>query len=459
MNGRFSEAEGKGEPYTAQPTAPSREQTKARVDDALCICWFGPNAEWVELKLTDARLRIGREPGNDLVLRGTEVSRNHAEIAKESGQFSILDVGSRNGVLVNGTRQRSAVLAEGAVLRLGEWIGLIRRGSSGRFGEVAPRLWGSAELERALQPLRLAARSPLNLIIAGDTGTGKELVARAVFEWSGLSGAFVPVNCAALSESILETELFGHVRGAFTGAVTDRLGHLRESDGGLLFLDEIGELSLLSQGKLLRVLQEQEVTPVGTSKRIALRLRVVAATHRNLHQMVKAGAFRLDLLTRLEGLLVRLPSLSDRREDILPMFLAFVRARLDGRAPALTPELSMSLALSDWPGNVRELKQLADRAAVLHGEKPTWGLAEVDLQPESGSCIPEPESPEPTGPGNGPRKRVGRHELTAALAASQGVVAQAARSLRMSKQTLYRQLDEHAIDVKVYRDPKRRSQS
>ena len=402
MNGRFTPESGaKGEPYTAQPTAPSREQAKARVDDALCIRWFGPDSLCFESKLTEARLRIGREPGNDLVLRGTEVSRNHAEITKKSGEFSIVDVGSRNGVLVNGSLARCAVLQEGLVLRLGDWIGVIGRGASGNFYEVAPRLWGSAELERALRPLRLAARSPLNLIISGETGTGKELVARAVFEWSGLSGAFVPVNCAALSESILETllesELFGHVRGAFTGAATDRLGHLRESDGGLLFLDEIGELSLLSQAKLLRVLQEKEVTPVGTSKRIPLRLRVIAATHRDLHQMVDAGAFRIDLLTRLEGLLVRLPPLKDRREDVLPMFLAFVGSGLDGKVPALTPELSMTLALHDWPGNVRELKQLADRAAVLHSEKPIWGLSEVDPQPSRRSRVsPVEAAPEPT---------------------------------------------------------------
>ncbi|HEY0464003.1 MAG TPA: sigma-54-dependent Fis family transcriptional regulator, partial [Polyangiaceae bacterium] len=301
MNGRFAEEdEGKAQQYIALPTAPSKEQTKARVDDALCICWFSPDAECFESKLTQARLRIGREPTSDVVLRGTEVSRSHADIIRENGQLSIVDVGSRNGVLVNGARAQRAILQEGAVLRLGEWVGVVRRGASGKFRELAPRLWGSEELERALSPLRLAARSPLNLIIAGETGTGKELVAKAVFEWSGLSGAFVPVNCAALSESILETELFGHVRGAFTGAATDRLGYLREADGGLLFLDEIGELSLLSQAKLLRVLQEQEVTPVGSSKRIALRLRVIAATHRDLHQMVKAGAFRLDLLTRLE---------------------------------------------------------------------------------------------------------------------------------------------------------------
>jgi len=459
MSGRFtSESEGKGEPYTAQPTAPSREQPKLRADDTLCIRWFGPASECFESKLGEAPLRIGREPSNDLVLYGSEVSRNHAKISKEGGEFSVLDLGSRNGVLVNGSRERSAVLREGLVLRLGDWVGVTRRGTSGDFYEVAPRLWGSTELERALQPLRLAARSPLNLIISGETGTGKELVAKAVFEWSGLSGAFVPVNCAALSESILEAELFGHVRGAFTGAATDRLGHLRESDGGLLFLDEIGELSLLSQAKLLRVLQEKEVTPVGTSKRIPLQLRVIAATHRDLHQMVEAGAFRLDLLTRLEGLLVRLPSLKDRREDVLPMFLALLRSTLPGTAPVLSAELSMALALHDWPGNIRELKQLADRAAVLHGDKPVWGLAEVDPRPLNRSRSSALLAPEQRSRVTAHRKRVERHELTAALAASGGNVVQAARALRMSKQTLYRQLDEHTIDVKLYRDPKRQSE-
>jgi transcriptional regulator of acetoin/glycerol metabolism len=445
------------QPYTAQATAPSERDTKQPAAQALSISWFGPGGQTLETQLSDASLSIGREPGNDLVLSGTEVSRRHAQIAKSGAEFSLIDLGSRNGLLVNGRQAARAVLCEGLVARLGDWVGVVARAAGGPFREVAPRLWGGARLERALQPLRVAARSQLSLIVTGETGTGKELVAQAVFEWSRPPGAFVPVNCAALSESILEAELFGHARGAFTGAVGERIGLLREADQGLLFLDEIGELPLLSQSKLLRVLQEQEVTPVGSSKRIALQLRVIAATHRDLRQLVRAGTFRADLLARLEGLQVRLPPLRERREDIVPLFLTCARAKVHGPGPQLTPELVMSLLLYDWPGNARELKQLADRAAVLHQAAPRWGLNEVELPaPDSRRGSFAPPGPEPRAANGAPKKRAARHELALALTTHHGVVVQAARSLGVSKQTLYKLIDEYAIDVSSYRDSKPR---
>ncbi|HYP89538.1 MAG TPA: sigma 54-interacting transcriptional regulator, partial [Polyangiaceae bacterium] len=442
-------------PYTAQPTAPSAPDGHSATHESLWVVWFGPSGERLESQLGSGTLRIGREPSNDLVLGGSEVSRRHADVAFEAGQWRIADVGSRNGVLLDGQRRASGPLKHGTVLRLGDWVGVVSRGVVERFGEVAPGLWGGGELARALSAARIAAPSRLSIIIEGETGTGKELLAKAIYGWSGVSGAFVAVNCAALSESLLESELFGHVRGAFTGALGDRLGHLREADGGLLFLDEIGELPPSAQAKLLRALQEQEVTPVGTSKRVAVRLRVVAATHRNLRQMVQTGAFRADLLARLEGLVVCLPALRERRTDIVPLFRDFAAAQLRRAVPPFSAELVAALSLYGWPGNVRELKQLADRTAILHASRDRWGVRQVELAAASPSAAPPLAAAgldRPSAAPASPAKRsLTRLDLMQALEAAGGVVAQAARALEISKQTLYKLLAEHDVDVRPYR--------
>lgn len=442
--------ESKAAEYTAQPTAPSSPDAKVAADDSLWISWLGPDGEHQESQLSQLPLRIGRESTNEVVLGGNEVSRRHAQIVMGSPGWIITDMSSRNGLLLNGERQASGLLQHGTVLRLGDWVGVVARGIVQSFHEVAPGLWGSLELERALVPARVAAPSRLSLIVEGETGTGKELAARAIHAWSRLGGAFVAVNCAALTESLLEAELFGNVRGAFTGALTDRLGHLREADGGLLLLDEIGELALSAQAKLLRALQEQEVTPLGTSKRIPVCLRVVAATHRNLRQMAQAGTFRADLLARLEGLVIRLPALRERRVDIVPLFRAFAAMQLGKPAPSLSAELVSALSLYGWPGNVRELKQCADRTAILHGSLAKWGVHQVG----QGSLAATPSAaPKTTAPMPGKRS-VSRGDLTRALEAANGIVTHAASTLEISKQTFYKLLADHDIDVSPYRKAK-----
>jgi transcriptional regulator with GAF, ATPase, and Fis domain len=207
------------------------------------------------------------------------------------------------------------------------------------------------------------------VLIYGESGTGKELVARAVHDASPRRDKpFVPINCAAIPESLIEDELFGHTRGAFTGAEAARQGRIASADGGTLFLDEIGDMPIIAQAKLLRVLQERALTPVGGDRSIPVDIRVVAATNRDLDAMVAAGSFRADLLFRLRVIEVRLPPLRDRGDDILTLarsFLAQANRRNNRSVTGFDPAAESTLAGHAWPGNVRELANTIERAVIL----------------------------------------------------------------------------------------------
>ncbi len=236
-----------------------------------------------------------------------------------------------------------------------------------RFGMVGD----SAPMCAVYHLIERVAPSHVSVLIQGETGTGKELVARALHEQSPRKAKpFLAENCAAVPANLLESELFGHVKGSFTGAIADRAGHFVAANGGTVFLDEIGDMPLSMQSKLLRVLQEGEVRPVGSNKTLHVDVRVVAASNKDLAQMVKAKTFREDLLFRLNVITIRLPPLRDRRGDIRPIARAFVKkAEAEvGRRVTLSEEALAALERWSWPGNVRELENVIRRAAVFaHG--------------------------------------------------------------------------------------------
>ena len=217
--------------------------------------------------------------------------------------------------------------------------------------------------------VRKVAASESSVLVRGESGTGKELLAKAIHENSPRRGGpLVSVHCAALSSGLLESELFGHRKGAFTGALNNRQGRFELAHGGTLFLDEIGEMDLLLQTKLLRVLQEKEVTRIGSNKSIKLDVRVVAATNRNLANEVREGKFREDLYYRLQGFLIHLPPLYERGEDVILLCKKFLAEFcVENRTPAITisKEATKKLLQYNWPGNVRELKAVIERAAIL----------------------------------------------------------------------------------------------
>ncbi|MEO6777452.1 MAG: sigma-54 dependent transcriptional regulator [Kofleriaceae bacterium] len=244
----------------------------------------------------------------------------------------------------------------------------------------------SAEIVDALDTIRRVANTDCSILITGETGSGKELFARAAHRASNRRAKpFIPVNCAALPETLIEAELFGHVKGAFTGAMTARAGRFLSAQGGTLFLDEIGDLPLAAQAKLLRVLEERVVCPVGADSDIAIDVRIVAATHRNLEQMVAEGKFRADLYFRLSVVPLHLPALRDRGDDfdlIVDLTLVRMCERSGKDLMTLEPSARQAIRSYSWPGNVRELAHRIERAALLaRGTQ----IAEGDLSLPSSS--------------------------------------------------------------------------
>ncbi|MEI9938745.1 MAG: sigma 54-interacting transcriptional regulator [Pseudomonadota bacterium] len=409
------------------------------------------------------RTLIGRDPASDLVLDDETISRRHAQIEHAGLAYAIRDLDSRNGLFCDGVRTELAQLELGRVVRLGDCVAVVCEHMAHEPGliELAPELYGSYALARVVELARRAARSNATVLIYGETGTGKELFARLIHEHSGRPGQFVASNCAALAENLLEAELFGHERGAFTGADRARPGLVRQASGGTLFLDEIAELPLAAQAKLLRVLEAHEVLPVGGAQPVPVDLRVVCATHGDLSALVAQGAFRADLYARLEGVTLRLPPLRERRQDIPELFLRFVERYRPGPRPALSATFVEGLCRHDWPRNVRQLRQLAERSSALLGSKHEWRRRDLlTVLPEVGSLRPSAEPPAEGAAPLSRGSRLTRAQLLAALHAANGNVTLAARQLSVAKQTLYKHIALQGIDLAQLRDstpPERRS--
>jgi DNA-binding NtrC family response regulator len=305
------------------------------------------------------------------------LSSTQARLQSVLGNWVIQDAGSKNGTWVDGRRVTSATLADGALLELGHSFLLYREALPARGPDFvdARELRPPAErlatlspaLEAQLDRLVLMARSRVSILVRGETGTGKEVIAAAIHQLSGRPGRFVAVNCGALAENLVESELFGYRKGAFSGAAEDRPGLVRSSDQGTLLLDEIGDLPPVAQAAFLRVLQEQEVLAVGATHPVKVDLRVVASTHRDLDALVAEERFRADLLARLSGFSLSLPPLRERREDLGLLIAALLR-KLSGDGATdvtFTPDAARALLLHRWPLNVRELEKCLSSATVL----------------------------------------------------------------------------------------------
>jgi len=443
--GRTTEAEA---PDPRSQAGPPRD---------LALTWMFPRPEEpaVVLPGEDQSERvIGRDDTCDVRLVSTDVSRRHAALRNggPGRPVEIVDLGSRNGIRVNGRQVPSAPLSAGDVVRVGGWVAVVTD-APGAFREIAPGLFGGAALQAALAPLRRAAASDLPVILEGETGTGKEVVTRAIHAWSRRAGPLVAVNCAALPASLAEGELFGYRRGAFTGAERPSVGLFRSADGGTLLLDEISELPLPLQAKLLRVLEQKEVQGLGEPRPVPVDVRVVVAGQPSLVEEARQGRFRPDLLARLDGVTVRLPPLRQRREDVPGLFSHLLKELGQGQAPAVEHDLIERLCLHDWPFNVRELVLLVRRLIVLH--EPTRTLRAADL-PERMSALPLPAkgplaAASPAG-GHAPAEPVDLPALVAALRAAGGNVARAAATLGITRQRAYRLMEGKAVDLEALRN-------
>jgi len=320
-----------------------------------------------------------------------------------------------------------------------EILGLRGALNVGRSTVVA----ASAPMKHALDlTLRAAAAPDTPVLLLGESGTGKEILARALHaESARRNGPFVAVNCSAIPDTLLESQLFGHRRGAFTDAREDRRGLFQEAEGGTIFLDEIGDMPQALQAKILRVLQERAVHPLGAPAPLPVDARVIAATHRDLETLVREDGFREDLYYRLNVIAIRVPPLRERAEDIVPLVAHFLKKhgkRLGRPSCTLSPEVMEALRSHPWPGNVRELENAIERALVLGRDDVIW----IQDLPEALRPSHHPETlPGPTRP----LAEVEREHILRTLRAMRWNKAAAARQLGMDRKTLYRKLEHYGI--------------
>ncbi len=394
-----------------------------------------PDLDGMQL-LQLAQQRVPHAPVIMVTGHGTQ---NAAVQALKAGAFHYITKPVNPDELVSLVRQaldKNRMALE--IARLHEQLRL-RRGFGGMVGN-------SGTMRRVFEIVRMAADSPSTVLIEGESGTGKELVARALHDLSRRAGGpFVPVNCAALPEALIESELFGHERGAFTGATDRRVGKFQAADGGTLLIDEIGDMKLDLQSKLLRAIETRCVTPVGGNRQVAVDVRIIAATNRDLSEMVRQQRFREDLYYRLNVVQVRLPALRERPEDI-PLLTRFFLGEIvkdAGRAPLeLTPEALACLRAYTWPGNVRQLRNILEGVVVL-STRPVIDVG--DLPEEVRRGRPVAADPAAVGPGLS-LAEIEKEAIRRALQAAGGSRAGASRALGISVRTIQRKIAEYGLE-------------
>jgi transcriptional regulator with GAF, ATPase, and Fis domain len=319
-------------------------------------------------------LRMGSDPLNDLVLSDPTVSRRHCELLRQGGQCKLVDLGSTNGTFLNGLKVGEIYLSHNTTFRVGKTrvrfcvevqAEPVVRPDSDRYGDI---IGSSPGLKDVFAIMDKVAPTDLSVVIEGETGTGKELIARAIHQNSRRAGQpLVVFDCSAFPATLLESELFGHERGAFSGATTTHRGVFERANGGTIFFDELAEMDVEFQPKFLRVLETGEFRRVGGERTLKVDVRVVAATNRHLDEMIAQGSFRRDLFYRLAKVRFRLPPLRERGQDIsllASFFLEQMGAHLGQRA-VMTPEAVAALHQHPWPGNIREMRNVIERAATM----------------------------------------------------------------------------------------------
>ncbi len=487
----------------------ARESTEATKERAGLVLLYAPNFEQLSpaYVFVSPELTIGRDPTALICVPEQAVSRQHARIVQMGERWVLQDLGSRNGTMVDGRYVSEMELEAGHEIRTGDAIFKFVDTGAERYvayridGSVAgerkakafTELVGGAQMDQIAAEVERIAPTELSSVVLGETGTGKEVVARGIHRLSGRRGSLQAINCAAIPHNLLESELFGYRRGAFSGADRDKPGLIKLADDGTLFLDEIGDMPLDAQAKLLRVLQSREVFPLGATTPERVDIRVVCATHRDLYQYVKDGKFRGDLLARLNEHAVRLPPLRERKEDIYQLARAFA-LRFGRKDTTFTFSFLVALLHYDWPFNVRELESCIKRGVALTDgnqldtvhlpdaiteHMKAYGDRQRVAQP---SAIPPPyapralprvpvsyaPSPEHTtmppaspyvatagaaegAPSPGRRGPPTEEELRALLERHRGNIAAVGRELGKERMQIHRWLKRYDIDLSSYR--------
>ncbi len=383
---------------------------------------------------------VGRHPCNNLVFfQDSFASQKHCRIEKKGTQYVLKDLKSRNGTFLNGEQILEAPLKAYDEIQVGNSVFKYRESLDldskipKEFYQSKNKKW-KADLEK----LPAYAASEMPVLILGPSGTGKEFVARSLhFNSSRAYGELVSINCSAFNEQLVESELFGHIEGAFTGATKNRKGAFQQARGGTLLLDEIGDLPLTLQPKLLRALENKEIQPVGSDKTIKTNVRIIASTHKNLFKKVEDKSFREDLFYRLHALTLSPPSLSERMEDFEDLLFFFARQY----RVRFSPEAISKLKEHSWHGNIRELKNLVLRASVMYNQKGVQGdnvdnllgefyQSEVKI-PKSKSVVKEFE----------------KQTILQTLAANSGNQRKTAKDLGIAKSTLHDKIKKYLQTV------------
>jgi sigma-54 dependent transcriptional regulator, acetoin dehydrogenase operon transcriptional activator AcoR len=422
----------------AAPAAP-------RAEPGLVLVYDGRRGLTFQRIRVVTRVGLGRGEEADVRLDDTTASRMHAVVSARGKELTIDDPGSTHGIVKNGERTDGPTrLAAGDVVRLGRSLLVAvdeaRLPGSPEPAPTAAAMIGGESARRARDFAARFAPTTLSILLLGETGTGKEVMAELVHELSGRKGPLVGVNCAALPRELAESQLFGHRRGAFSGATDDQPGYFVAADGGTLLLDEVGDLSLDTQAKLLRVLETMSVTAVGASQPRRVDVRIVAATCKPIDEQVRRGQFRDDLYHRLNGVSFWLPPLRERNEDVallVPHFLRSFQLGVD-RPDAIDPDALEALLLHRWPGNVRELRQCLHAAAVRANARGVQQIATPDLE-----LVPAAEQSEARAPD--------LDRVLAALKRHGGNVSRAARELEVHRAQIYRVLEENGLRSEQFR--------
>ena len=432
-----------------------REATPAAVNLRRCklVVVKGPQ-RGTEYLLDGDTIRIGKAPENDFVIGDETVSRVHLEIVRDAKGYLVRDLHSTNGTFLDGAEIKEAYLRPGSIVSAGsveikftpfdERIEILPSDKE-HLGDLVGRSLVMREIFGLIEKI---APTDATVLIGGETGTGKDVIARTLHQLSRRAqGPFVVVDCGAVSSSLIESELFGHEKGSFTGAISARAGAFELATGGTVFLDEIGELSLELQPKLLRVLEARELRRVGGSKITKVDLRIIAATRKDLRSEVEKGKFREDLFFRLNVVPIVSPPLRNRREDISMLVDCFVLA-LGGTAGSISDSARTAMLRHDWPGNVRELRNVVERALALGGD-PDVLLLPINASSPGKGGEQMTFSPELSFRDTKERwtEQFERRYLTWLLRRAEGNISKAARDADMDRKYLHKLLRKYDIDT------------
>jgi DNA-binding NtrC family response regulator len=443
-----------------------REATPAAVNLRRCklVVIKGPQ-RGTEFVIAGDVIRVGKAGENDLEITDETVSRVHFEIVRDAKGYLLRDLKSTNGTFLDGAEIKEAYIRAGSVVGAGavelkftpfeERIEILPSEKEA-LGEMVGR---SASMREIFGLIERIAPTDATVLIEGETGTGKDMIARALHQLSKRSGApFIVVDCGAVAGTLIESELFGHEKGSFTGAVAARQGAFELASGGTVFLDELGELSLDLQPKLLRVLEQRELRKVGGSKTLKVDLRVIAATRKDLRSEVEKGKFREDLYFRLNVVPITAPSLRERREDI-PLLLDHFLTKLapPGQPPLVLADSTRAALMGhDWPGNVRELRNVIERALALgtdpsvlvsplgdgpaRASSPAGHSGELPAEFEAGLSFRDTKEKW--------NEAFERRYLTWLLRRAEGNISKAARDADMDRKYLHKLIRKYGIDAK-----------